>query len=181
MKKVIVGLIVFCIMLVVGLSYAGSAANSYSVGGNAKWGAPDDITVYTLDSANYKTDDTIGATYCNYYGPFMVSPDPSRPSFKGFRVLTPKGTLNATCTLSVEYQLVQGKGIADTGVSKFTAFDSIKAAAGSAGTYVDISSKAGAGIVFKLKCLAEGSTAVMSKAVKVIMKANSSETVDTKH
>lgn len=179
MKKLIQYLAV-TVLCAFAVSLAGSAANSHSVGGNATWRTPKNITVYTLDSANYKTDDTIGATYCNYYGPFALSPDPSRPMFKGFRCLVATGTLGATETLSVEYSVLPSFKYADTLKSKFVAFDSIKAAAGCGGTYVKLDTLPGSSIIFKLKCLANSTTAEIAKPVKIHMLSNSSEVIDVK-
>lgn len=181
MKKVILNFTVLSILVAFSLSIAGSAANSHSVGGNSNWGPPDNITVYTLDSANYKTDDTIGATYSNYYGPYAISAGPGRPIFKGLRAFATAGSLNATCTLSVEYQIVPTKLLKDTSQVGWTSFDSIKAAAGNARTYVDISSKPGAAIAFKMHCLSNSSTAVIAKPIKIVMMGTSTESVDTKH
>ena len=177
MKKVLLGLIV---LMIIGLSMAGSAANTY-ISGYAPWITPCDIQVYKLDSAGYKGDDTIGADYCNYYGPFALSKDRTSPMFKWFRCLVPKGTLNAVCSLKVEYQMLSGTTIADTGVSKFTSFDTIKAAAGCAGSVVKIDSLPGASIVFKLTATHYSGTAIISKPVKIIMYGRAVESPDTKH
>jgi hypothetical protein len=95
--------------------------------------------------------------------------------------LSAVSAIGATCTLSVEYQIVGGKNLSDTGKTGWTSFDSVKAGAGNAKTYVDISSLPGAAIAFKLHCLNEGSTAVIAKPLKIIMMGTSTESVDTKH
>lgn len=175
-------------LLIVGLvslAFAGSAANTY-VGGNAFWGIPKNVTVYTLDSTtgngriNLNTD-TIGATYINYYGPFMLAADNTRPAFKGLRALCPVGTLGAVETLSVEYQVLPGMTWADTLASGWVSFDSIKAAVGSHGTYAKIDTLFGASIAFKLHCLTNSATAILAKHPKIFLISPSTESVDTKH
>lgn len=179
MKKLITILIVGFLSLV----FAGSGANTYVAGGNAHWGRPSNVSVYALDSATqtYLNGDTIGATYINYYGPFALSVDPSRTQYKYLRCLTPSGTLGATETLSVEYQVISGKTWADTAKSGWTSFDSIKAATGSAGTVVDISDEPGVAICFKMHCLSNSSTAIIAHPVKVILVESASAVVDIKH
>jgi hypothetical protein len=175
------------ILGIVAVAFAGSAANSYVSSGHVFWGQPKNITVYVLDSllngtgAVYPNTDTIGATYSNYYGPYELSADPSRPIFKGLRALCPVNTLGATETTSVEYQVIPGKIWGDTLQAGWVSFDSIKAAVGSAGTYVDISTKPGASICFKLHCLTNSSTAIFNKHCRIVLVGTSTESVDTKH
>jgi hypothetical protein len=180
MKKFIVGLAILSVLFAVGVSLAGTAANSY-IGGYAPWVKPCNLTIYKLDSANYKGDDSIGATYSNYYGPFALASDGTVPQFKFMRCLVPKGTFTAACTVSVEYQILSGSNVSDTGVSKFVAFDSIKSGAGSSGTVVKIDSLVGASIIFKMKCLANSATAVFLKPVKILLQNYAIEAPDTKH
>jgi hypothetical protein len=179
MKK----LITLLILGFVSLCFAGHAANSYVTVGNANWGAPVNVRVYMLDSSKvgYLSDDTIGTGIINYYGPFALSADPSRPQFEFLRCLTSAGTLGATETLSVEYQIMPGKSWSDTLTAGWVSFDSIKAAAGSNGRVVRIDSLAGVSIGFRLKCLAESADAIMAKPVKILLMQKSAESVDTKH
>ena len=183
MKKFLMFFVIAAIVAMAALCYAGSAANSYVTVGNANWGAPVNVKVYMLDSSKvgYVSDDTIGATYINYYGPFALSADPSRPQYQYVRCLTSAGTLGATETLSVEYQVMPGKSWADTLASGWVAFDSIKAAAGSAGTVKRLDTLIGVSIGFRLKCLTNSTTAVMAKPVKILLMGKSTESVDTKH
>ena len=177
MKKIIT-LLILCLVT---LSFAGSGASSFTGGTN--WGIAKNVTVYTLDSvANGKIIvgfDTVGATYSNYYGPFGLSGDYTRPSFSKLRVLCPVGTLGATCTLSIAYQVLAGDKWSDTLKTGWTVIDSVKAAVGSAGTVVDLSSVFGGSIAFRLYGIS--GTSIMTKHPKVFMLSTSTETVDTKH
>jgi len=177
MKKIAV---VFAVLAAVSLCFAGGSANTF-VSGNASWGVPSNIAVYTLDS-NYVTDDTLGATYFNYYRPYALSSatgTKGTPQYKGFRALCPLSSIGATCTVGVAYQVISGATWADTAKTGWQQFDTVAAAAGTKGTYVRLDTLPGRAIAFRLQGI--NGTSIFAKKLKVFLIGTATESVDTKH
>ena len=182
MKKFIFLLLAFLVPVA---SFAGLAANTFSsstipYSKDANTLAPKDYVRIQLGPCVSGAYDTIGATYSNYYGPYSLSADFTRPHFVGMRCLTALSTLGATCTTGVDYQIIGGKTWADTAKAGWVSFDSIKAAAGNSGTYTHLDTLMGMSIVFKLHCLTHSSTAIIAKPVYIFFKSKAEDIIDTK-
>lgn len=143
-------------------------------------GGPSNIAVYAFGSGSgVATNDTIAATSGNILcGPVTLGRSADRPMAKGFACFVPAAGITAACTLGVEYQIIPTQSLADT-CQTWTAADTIKGTTGAAGKYVDISSKAGSCIVWKVKNLTGTATAIL-KYIRFAIVETSSDYVDTK-
>lgn len=170
MKKL---LAVLLVIAAYSLSIAADA--SALIGSGLFWGKPSNVVVYTLGT-NGSTADSIAATNSNVYGPYNLSVDPSRPAFKGFRVYFPTGSLASGDSVAFKYQLIAGDKITDT-IASWTVVDTFINSKRS--SYVDISSLAGTGIVFKVTNIDASKVGVLKKP-KVVCLAPSTESIDIK-
>jgi hypothetical protein len=180
MKKVLGALLV---LVAYAACLAGSAATSYiSATADTRISQPKNVTIIKLGNCYSSSTDTIGAGYSNMFGPYSLTPaaDGSRARFMGFRCISALNALPATCTTSVDYQILGSTVFADTQKTKWVAFDSIKAAAGNSGGFIKLDSLPGAAIVFRLHCLANSSTAIVAKPVRIIFTNTASDYIDTK-
>jgi hypothetical protein len=173
---------IFLLLALIPISaFAGSAASSFSTTALDKnVYAAKNIVFQQLGPCTSGAYDTIGAGFSNYFGPFALSADFTRPHFIGFRCFSAKGALGATCTTAVDYQIIGGTSWSDTAASGWVSFDSIKAAAGNNCRYVKIDTLPGVAIVFRLHCLANSSTAVVAKNVRIVFKSMATDYIDTK-
>lgn len=172
MKNVFLAIITFGLAI----AFAATGSATFTASPIPPKNAPSSVYWVTLAGIGTGVaQDTIGATYNNVYGPFPLSKDPSRPQAKYIRCYTRTGTLPATCTLSVEYQILPTTSLSDTGKANWVAFDSIKAAAGNSRSVFKIDSIPGVSIAFRLKCLANSSTAIIAKPIRILFGANASE------
>lgn len=170
MKKIIAGLLV---LVVASLSFAGVTNVFTGLDKNQK---PSDIYVVKIGTG-FGTNDTIAASGTVRYGPYPLSVDPSRPSFKYIRFYAPIGALVAD-SLQTAYQMLPGNTLADTGaVTQWVACDTLQP--GEFGTTVDISAKAGVSILFRVMNTA-GAAAIIRKPLKAVLKTVSTETADVK-
>jgi hypothetical protein len=177
MKKVILSILTFCV--VVAIAATGSATITASA--IPPRDAP--ANVYAIPLAGKgggSAQDTIGATYSNIYGPYQLSKDPKRQQVKFMRCYTRTGTLPATCTTAVDYQILPTTSLSDTSPAKWVTLDSIKAAAGANGGVDTIDAIPGMSIVFRLHCLTNSSTAAISKPIKILLSGSASESTPIK-
>ena len=172
MKNVFLAIITFGLVI----AYAATGTNTVTASSIVPKNAPSNVYVVSLaGKGGGVAQDTIGATYSNIYGPFNLSKDPTRPQPKWLRAYAPLGAYPATCTTSVEYQILPSTLLSDTAKAGWVSFDSVKAAAGTRGSVVRIDSIPGISIVFKLHCLTNSSTAAISKPIRILFDGNASE------
>jgi hypothetical protein len=172
MKKLIASCLVLVVLVAIGMA---GTTNSWS-GFNANQ-KPSDIYFVKIGNG-FGANDTIAAAGTVRYGPYPMSIDPSRPSFKYLRFYAPIGALVAD-SLQCAYQLLPGNSLADTGaVTSWVAIDTLQP--GEIGTTVDISAKAGISILFRVMNTA-AATAIIRKPLRAILKEPSSTVVDMKH
>ena len=184
MKKILSSILALSFLFVfVAISYA-TDVGTVAWRGFDKNQKPNDIYFVSLGNGTGKGDsaakfaDTIAAGGHVRYGPYPLSIDPSRPSFKYLRFYAPIGAL-VNDSLQTAYQFLSGNSLADTGaVTQWVATDTLRP--GEFGTTVDISGKAGVSILFRVMNTA-GAQAVILKPLRAILKSSSDEVVDTKH
>jgi hypothetical protein len=181
MKKILSSLI--ALFVLVAVSFATDPTTNAWKGFNANQ-KPSDVYFVSIGCGLMKGDsalkfsDTIAAGGHVRYGPYPMSIDPSRPSFKYLRFYAPIGALVAD-SLQVAYQLLSGNSLADTGaVTQWVATDTLTP--GEFGTTVDISAKAGVSILFRVMNTA-GATAIIRKPLRAILKEPSATSIDAKH
>ena len=142
-------IIALCILALFTFSMAAhyDRGNS-SVGAGAMNHSPNDVQVVKLHSPGNgaaHSIDTFATTDIATYGPYPLSSSNSTGMFKGFQVIGDPAA-GTTPNFSIDYQLVPGLTLKDTVVS-WTPICTLNTAVN---TYVDLTSKSGKSIVFRL-------------------------------
>lgn len=167
MKKFI---LIFTVLL---LAIAAVYAADKTVKSDQVFQNPGNVRVVSIgnDGAAY---DTIFAGESNLYGPYRLSTSGNSPMYVGFKAYLPAGTMDAAGdTCSISYQVLGGTNILDT-TTLWTVVDSVKGITADTTAYVDISSKLGSSIVFRLKNVTASDTTVLSDDIKVYFEENAS-------
>ena len=137
---------------------------------------PANISVISLGvGSGLAATDTFAAAAgsCVAYGPFNLSNSPFRPRFIRMRGQYGAGCLSSTDSLELQYQIINGTAISDTGATWIIA-DTIRSV-GNAGNNQDISTKSGQAIVFKARHLGTAAITRQVKKLRVALEATGSE------
>jgi hypothetical protein len=154
-------LIVVLLMATAALAY-----NNATVAGNIGNIQPNNVALVTYGDLDI-TDaiDSIGADSFVVAGPYALAASSSSPMYAGFQVRYPPDLFTSGDSLVLSYQLTYGKAISDT-TATWTAVDTVQDA-GETGAYTSLASKAGVGIIFKLKAIGD-EAAIIKKPIRIL-------------
>jgi len=175
-KKMYIKKMIACLLVVGAITVILAAQATTPVAGNYSTspGTPSNIEMVSLGSST-TTDSLYMDSGKVIYGPYNLCIGNKRSSFKGFQAYMPVGGLASGDSISFAYQIIPGVTVADTN-SSWTVADTL--ITGKKGTYVDISSRAGITILFRLKCIDTNRKVglIAGKKTKVVFMSPSYET-----
>lgn len=130
---------------------------------------PCDVDTVLLHDATASSSDTFTAGECAVYGPYSFTQSNKQPSYKGFYVYG-KAITGTTPTMTLGYQLIPNitGTLADT-TGLWIEADTLDGTG--ANKYVDLSSAAGQGIVFRINNY-DGTDCQIPSWVVIMLKEN---------
>lgn len=140
MKKIL--FVLFTVLLASVSSFAATGVQA----GDSATEKPADVVTFVLHNNTAGSIDTFSAGECTVYGPYSMTSATGTPMYKGFQVYA-KAITGTTPTMDFAYQLIPTDKIADT-LALWTSCDTLDGTGANA--YVDLSSKAGVSIVFRV-------------------------------
>lgn len=158
---------IFVLMLLV--VFTALAVNDNVISGDIGGVSPSDISIINLHDNTLSSSDTLGKDSSNVYGPYKLARSSGEQMYKGFQMYF-SNCLDANDSLYVDYQFVYGSNITDT-CPVWTRLDTV-GPNGDASPYVDLSSIAAKGVVFRLtnSGATTTSTAIIDDFYKVLFK-----------